>query len=189
MVEKYFNKVDGCYIDPPYNTDASEIIYRNGYKKSSWCTLLQNRLELGKHMLKTGSVQCVTIDDFQEHELFYLLNDSFGKDNYLGTVCIRSNPQGRSVPTGFQISHEYGLFYGVDEARIGTLDRNDKQLARYGQRDEKGPFEWRNLRAQYSQESATMVFPIYVKKDCSGFRIPKLEWDGAEDKYICLEKN
>lgn len=184
----YQGKISGCYIDPPYNTDASEIIYRNGYKNSSWCTLLINRLELGKKLLKNDSIQCVTIDDFQEHELYYLLNESFGKENYLGTICIKSNPQGRSVPTGFQISHEYGLFYGINNAKIGTLERNEKQLARYGESDEYGPFEWRNLRAQYSQESSTMVFPIFVKKDCSDFRIPKLQWDSINNKYITLEE-
>lgn len=183
----YREKISGCYIDPPYNTDASEIIYKNGYKNSSWCTLLLNRLELGKKLLKNDSIQCVTIDDFQEHELYYLLNEAFGKENYLGTVCIKSNPQGRSVPTGFQISHEYGLFYGVDNAKIGTLERNEKQLSRYGESDEYGPFEWRNLRAQYSQESNTMVFPIFVKKDCSDFRIPKLQWDSINNKYETLE--
>lgn len=187
LQRKYSTKIDGCYIDPPYNTDASEIIYKNGYKKSSWCSLIRDRIVLGKQLLNDGAIQCVTIDDFQEHELFYLLNDVFGKDFFMGTVCIKSNPQGRSTPTGFQISHEYGLFYSNNESKIGTLERNEKQLARYGETDNIGPFEWRNLRAQYSQESATMIFPIFVKKDCSDFRIPKLKWNDDKNEYDLLE--
>jgi adenine-specific DNA-methyltransferase len=34
------------YIDPPYNTDASPIVYKNGYRRSSWASLLANRLDL-----------------------------------------------------------------------------------------------------------------------------------------------
>ena len=41
--EKYAEKIKGVYIDPPYNTDASPIIYKNGYQKSSWASLIQDR--------------------------------------------------------------------------------------------------------------------------------------------------
>lgn len=188
LQEKYKDSIDGCYIDPPYNTDSSEIIYKNGYKKSSWCSLIFNRLQLAKKLLGDAVVNCIAIDDFQEHELFFILGDTFGKENYLGTVCVKSNPQGRSTPTGFQTSHEYLLFYGNGNAKIGTIERNAKQLARYSEKDEHGPFEWRNLRAQYSQESATMVFPIFIKKDCSDFRIPQLKWLEQKNEYVALNE-
>lgn len=184
---KYLNTVSSCYIDPPYNTDGSEIIYKNGYKSSSWCALIYDRLDQGKKLLSENGIICVTIDDFQLYELKMILNDTFGKDHYLGTVCIKSNPQGRSTPTGFQLSHEYGLFFSKGESRIGEIERNEKQLARYGEKDELGPFEWRNLRAQYSQESNLMAYPIYIKKDMSDFRIPQLKWDSILDKYVVLE--
>ena len=32
----YREKVKSIYIDPPYNTDASAIPYKNDYKDSSW---------------------------------------------------------------------------------------------------------------------------------------------------------
>jgi adenine-specific DNA-methyltransferase len=28
-------KVDCIYIDPPYNTDASKILYKNGYEQTN----------------------------------------------------------------------------------------------------------------------------------------------------------
>ena len=31
---------DLIYIDPPYNTDASAIDYKNGYKSSSWAAMM-----------------------------------------------------------------------------------------------------------------------------------------------------
>ena len=45
MDEKYRESVKCIYIDPPYNTDASAIIYKNGYKDSSWLSLMENRVQ------------------------------------------------------------------------------------------------------------------------------------------------
>src|SRR5262249_45662057 len=40
------------YIDPPYNTDASAIPYKNNYRHSSWCTLIRDRVELARRLMK-----------------------------------------------------------------------------------------------------------------------------------------
>ena len=48
LQEKYKEKVQCIYIDPPYNTDSSPIIYINNYKHSSWLTLMANRFEVSK---------------------------------------------------------------------------------------------------------------------------------------------
>ena len=188
LQEKYKKAVGGIYIDPPYNTNASEIIYRNGYKNSSWISMIYDRLLLGRKLLSDNCMSCTTIDDFQVHELYFVLNSIYGKENFLGTVIIKNNPQGRSSVTGFQISHEYGLFFGVQNAKVNCLERNENQLSRYGEVDEKGNFEWRNLRAQYSQESPKMVYPIFVKTDLSDFRIPQIKWDEQLGKYKILEE-
>ncbi|MCL0069999.1 hypothetical protein M1N85_04805 [Dehalococcoidia bacterium] len=42
LLEKYREKVKCIYIDPPYNTGQSEIIYKNSYKHSSWLCLMEN---------------------------------------------------------------------------------------------------------------------------------------------------
>ena len=45
--ERYRGSVKCIYIDPPYNTNASAIMYKNGYKdSSSWLSLMENRLLL-----------------------------------------------------------------------------------------------------------------------------------------------
>ena len=42
--ERWWQSVECIYIDPPYNTDASAIVYKNGYKDSSWLSLMEDRL-------------------------------------------------------------------------------------------------------------------------------------------------
>ena len=48
LQEKYRGKIKCVYLDPPYNTKSSPIIYKNHFKHSSWTTLMYNRLEISK---------------------------------------------------------------------------------------------------------------------------------------------
>ena len=48
LQERYKNQVKCIYIDPPYNTSASEIIYKNNYKHSSWISFMFDRICLSK---------------------------------------------------------------------------------------------------------------------------------------------
>lgn len=189
-------KIDAIYADPPYNTGAKNWRYNNDYvdgndtfRHSKWLSFMKKRLVLAKSLLKEEGIIVVTIDDYEVATLTLLMNEIFGEENHLGTIVIKNNPQGRSSVSGFQVSHEYALFYGRSQmARIGRLPRTQEQIDRYKESDSKGSFEWRNFRAQYSTESPKMKYPIFVKKDCSGFRIPKMKWNIERQSYDLLEK-
>lgn len=188
-------KVDAIYADPPYNTGAKNWVYNNNfvdgsdtYRHSKWLSFMGKRLKLAKSLLKDDGIIVVTIDDYEIATLTLLMNEIFGEENHLGTVVIKNNPQGRSSVSGFQVSHEYALFYSKSQkAKIGRLPRTQEQIDRYKETDDKGPFEWRNFRAQYSTESPKMKYPIFAKKDCSDFRLPKMEWNTDKQSYDLLE--
>ena len=189
-------KVDAIYADPPYNTGAKNWVYNNDYvdgndafRHSKWLSFMERRLILAKSLLKDDGIILITIDDYEIATLTLLMNEIFGEENHLGTVVIKNNPQGRSSVSGFQVSHEYALFYGrTQKAKIGRLPRSQEQIDRYKESDSEGPFEWRNFRAQYSTESPKMKYPIFVKMDCSSFRLPKMKWDAEKQSYDLLEK-
>ena len=105
---KYNNKVDGIYIDPPYNTNASEILYKNGYKDSSWCSLMSSRLEISKSLLKENAATCTTIDEYEVANLELLLKETF-TGYQIRPVVIEYNHRGR-VKSNFAITHEYALW-------------------------------------------------------------------------------
>lgn len=46
--ESYTSLINPVYIDPPYNTDASAIIYKNNYKSSSFLSLIDQRVKLAR---------------------------------------------------------------------------------------------------------------------------------------------
>ena len=145
MQAQYRERVQCIYIDPPYNTDASAIDYKNGYKASSWMSLLDDRLLLSKRLMATDGVLVAAIDDEQQRELSFLLSGNFA-NRLLGTICVRANPSGRPTQTGYSVSHEYLLFAGKStHSVIGRMPPTEAQSARFSQIDEEGPFEWRNL--------------------------------------------
>jgi len=183
--EIYWGTLDGIYSDPPYNTSASEIAYKNSFKHSSWLSLLENRVASAKQLLHKTGVSCYTIDDFELIGFRQLLESSYSEDQFLGQCVIRNNPSGRSTVNGLSIAHEYALFYGnSDGASIGRLDRNAEQLARYGERDSLGHFEWVNFRKHGGtrRESPKMFYPIALQNE--SFRIPDMKWDDSLNEWI-----
>lgn len=108
LLNRYRNKIDGIYIDPPYNTDGMEIIYKNGFKDSSWLSLIQNRLHIGNQLLTPNGIECVMVDDAEYSNLFQLMKQELPQCE-IRTVVIEYNHRGR-IKSNFAYTHEYGLW-------------------------------------------------------------------------------
>jgi adenine-specific DNA-methyltransferase len=192
LQEGYRNKVNSIYIDPPYNTSASEILYKNSYKHSSWLSLMQDRVIKSKSLLTHDGNLCVTIDDVEVNELLFLLKMIFGVENIEGIVPIRINPSGRPTERGFALTHEYALFFGnSDASSIAKIPRTEAQLTRFSESDEIGRFEWRNLRREGSNsdraDGERQFFPIYVDLNLGTIRVPEMRWE--EDRRSWVEED
>lgn len=162
----------------------------NGRFHTDWLNMIYTRLKVAKNLLSEKGIIVLTIDDCEIETVTMLMNEIYGEVNHLATIVIKNNPSGRSTVSGASISHEYALFYGANEdVTLGRLPRNDKQIARYKEQDEFGFFEWVNFRKHggYKEDAPTMFYPIFIKKDCSGFRIPKLKWNEINLEYDVLE--
>jgi adenine-specific DNA-methyltransferase len=189
------NKVEALYIDPPYNTNASEILYKNGYKSSSWLGLMENRLKMSYPILNEKSITCATIDDLELRHLNSLLHQIYGEDNHQATVLIRNNPSGRATVKGFAINHEYGLFYSKDSdlVTLGRLPHSEKQTNRYEEKDEAGNyFEWENFRKNGTDSDRAnrpkQYFPFYYDVKTNKLRLPKMEFLDNTKKWNILEQ-
>ena len=190
MQAKYAGRIDCVYIDPPFNTDASAIDYKNGYKSSSWMSLINDRLRLSRPIMTETGVLIAAIDDEQQRELNFLIGDNFD-GRILGTVVVRANPSGRPTQTGYSVSHEYLIFAGeTPKSKIGRMPPTQEQAARFSQKDEDGVFEWRNLRREGAganrADRRTMFYPIYLGEGT--IRIPDMEWDDASESWIVKEE-
>lgn len=189
---QYKGKIDLIYIDPPYNTDASAIIYKNDYKHSSWISLIENRLTIASRLIKDIGILCFAIDDEEVSEARQLLAQFFPKE--IGIAVVRSNPQSRKAKGTFSASHEYALFYGSSiDSMPGSLEVTEKRLARYPKQDEKGRFSWMNFIRTGTNDRRLdrpkLYYPIFVADD-NTFRVPEMMWSeqtGEHGEYIVKE--
>jgi adenine-specific DNA-methyltransferase len=191
LQEKYRQRIQSLYADPPYNTDAGPISYKNGYRSSSWVALIYDRFTHCRQLLLEDGIACATIDDFQQRELHEVMDQIFGATNRIGTITIRANPSGRPTKAGFSVAHEYGLFYRNGMAGgLDKLERSETQLERYKEKDDVGIFEWRNFRREGSNSDRSarrkLYYPIFVKP--GALRVPKLRWNEAHEEWELLEK-
>jgi adenine-specific DNA-methyltransferase len=191
LMPKYGGQVQCIYIDPPYNTDAGPILYKNNYRNSSWIALMSDRLHTAKSFLKDSGILCATIDDYQQKELHFLLECEFGAQNLAGTVAIRSNPSGRPAPFGFAQAHEYAIFATkTPGTSISKLPRTEKQAARYRHSDDEGAYMWELFRKRGSnserRDRPSLYYPIYVSG--ASIRVPRMKWDDEARTWQILEE-
>jgi DNA modification methylase len=188
-------KIDAIYIDPPYNTGAKDWKYNNDYvdgedtyRHSKWLSFMSHRLEITKNLLSREGIICCTIDDYELPRLTILMEEIFGKENYLGTICIRNNPSGRSTLKGISVNHEYAIFFAKSSSsNVGRLPRNEKQIERYKKKDSKGYYEEVNFRkgGGLRKESPIMFYPIFISDKT--WRIPEMYWDKDKKEWVLQE--
>ena len=117
LQEKFARRAKCAYIDPPYNAKSSEIMYKNTFKHASWLSLMENRINVARNLLRDDSVFEIAIDEVENARLC-LLNDAL-LDFYSGRadVSIVINPSGQQGKN-FSTSSEYVHFYFQDEPNM-----------------------------------------------------------------------
>lgn len=113
LQNRYYHRVDATYIDPPYNTVHSEIIYKNNYKHSTWLSLMLNGLELAPSLFSECFSLGIAIDDFEIANLNSFIGQYFA-DLEKSIVIVDHHPQG----AGGKLSrtHEYLLLVSSKDA-------------------------------------------------------------------------
>lgn len=106
--KKYENSIRTVYIDPPYNTVHSEILYKNQYKHSSWLTLMANVAKLTSSFFENTFSYGIAIDDYEFVNLASLYDTLFPNFER-EVVVVNHHPQG----AGGRLSrtHEYFVMY------------------------------------------------------------------------------
>ena len=114
LEERFSNQIELVYIDPPYNTDASKILYKNGYEHSSWISLMHSRLEAAKILMSEKGIIEVAIDDYEFRYINSCLDQVFGINNAISNIAIFTNPKGRDQEFIAQ-AHDYTLLYAKNK--------------------------------------------------------------------------
>lgn len=88
LEREYAGKVKCIFIDPPYNTGNAFEYYDDGLEHSIWLGLIRDRIEILKNLLSIDGVIFVQIDDVEQAYLRVLMDEVFGRSNFINTISI-----------------------------------------------------------------------------------------------------
>ncbi|HOD17747.1 MAG TPA: site-specific DNA-methyltransferase [Candidatus Cloacimonadota bacterium] len=155
LQDRYREQIKCIYIDPPYNTKSSEIMYKNSYKDSSWLSLMFDRLVLGKTLLLYAASIVIAIDEVEQERLGQIVDQIF-PDWKKVCVSIVHNPRGQQ---GKNVSyvHEFAYFiYPNDESKY-IAETKREEIDSRTLRDSGGESD--------RTDAKTCFYPIIVKNN------------------------
>ena len=158
----YRGQVKCIFIDPPYNTKSAFEHYDDNLEHAQWLTLMLPRLQLLRELLREDGSIWVTIDDHEGHYLKVLMDEVFGRGNFVTTVLWRKNYSPKSTARHFSEDHDYVLVYAKSgETWLPNLmPRTEKQDRAYKNpdNDARGPWKPGDLSARNYYGAGT--YPI-----------------------------
>ncbi len=86
LEQEFAGKVKCVFIDPPYNTGNAFEYYDDGLEHSIWLSLIRDRLEILRKILTEDGVIFVQIDDVEQAYLKVLMDEIFGRSNFINTL-------------------------------------------------------------------------------------------------------
>ena len=111
------DKIKLIYIDPPYNTGNDSFNYNDKFNHSTWLCFMKNRLEIARELLRDDGVIFVQCDDNEQAYLKVLMDEIFGRENFVCNIVWRKIEENASSGGTMKITktirkdHEYILCY------------------------------------------------------------------------------
>jgi len=138
LLPYYHGKVKCIYIDPPYNTGNEGWVYNDNVsspmiqdwlgkvvdredltRHDKWLCMMLPRLRLLREFLTDDGVLMVSIDDNESPHARCILDETFGKDNFVAQLVWEKGRKNDAKL--FSVGHEYILVYSSSIERLREL--------------------------------------------------------------------
>jgi adenine-specific DNA-methyltransferase len=142
---EFTGQVKCVYIDPPYNTGAAFQHYDDGIEHSLWLSLMRDRLDLFRKLLSLDGSIWVNIDDNEGHYLKVLMDEVFGRQNFVASVIWQKLHARNNSAQYFSADHDFILVFAKDIARWSRnkVGRTESSDADFWNPDNDPRGEWR----------------------------------------------
>ncbi len=166
LKNRYKETIDCIYIDPPYNTQNNEFIYADNFKRSSWLSMMDNRLELARKLLNDKGVIFVSIDDNEQAYCKALMDEVFnggGGDNFVASIIWEKKYSPQNHTKWFSDNHDFILLYAKDKEiwRPILLPRTSEMNARYKNLDNDERGVWKSSDLSVGPTVERNIYPIF----------------------------
>jgi adenine-specific DNA-methyltransferase len=197
LEQHYAGKVKCIYIDPPYNTGNAFEHYDDMQEHSLWLNLMFHRLVLLKNLLHTEGSIWVTLDDNEVHYCKVMMDEIFGRANFIGNVVWQHSIQGKNDSKTFSLHHNHILVYSkTNNFQIGRVPRQEKHNIAYSNPDNDPKGFWRSGDVRSPNYRENLMYDVktpsgkIIKAPDKGWRWSKeLLHQKIEIKEIIFSKN
>ncbi len=150
LLPYFAGKVKCTFIDPPYNSRSAFDHYDDNLEHTKWLSMMYPRLELLRELLSEDGSIWVTIDDNEAHYLKVIMDEIFGRKNFVANVMWqkRTSPDARLT---LGAAHDHVLVYSKeDKISFNKIPLTAKQLKNYKNPDKDSRGPW--VSADYSAQ-------------------------------------
>jgi adenine-specific DNA-methyltransferase len=135
----YRGQVKCIFIDPPYNTKSAFEHYDDNLEHSKWLSMMLPRLQLLREFLREDGSIWVTIDDHEGHYLKVLMDEVFGRGNFVATFIWQKVDSPNDNKPPITPDHEFLLGYARNSASADLKKKRAESVVEaYGIVDDQG---------------------------------------------------
>lgn len=165
LLPYYRGQVKCIYIDPPYNTRSAFEHYDDNLEHSQWLAMIWPRLVLLRELLAEDGSIWVSIDDNEGHYLKVIMDEVFGRRNFITSVTWQKKVSPANDAIWFSGDHENVVVYArnSDVWRLNRLERTVEQLNYYSNPDNDPRGPWNSgayTCAKTADERPNLYYPI-----------------------------
>lgn len=185
LEQEFSGKIKCIFIDPPYNTGSAFQHYDDGIEHSLWLSLMRERLELLKRLLRDDGSLWITIDDNEAHYLKVLCDEVFGRQNYLCTVVWQKKYAPKADSKFLSESHDFILVVAKDINRLqlNRLHKTEKQTNRYTNRDNDPRGPWKAGDVLRNEVRDYAIFPVRLPSGREVMPPSGTSWRYTKEKF------
>ena len=162
LQQEFAGKLKCIYVDPPYNTGSAFTHYDDGVEHSLWLTMMRDRLEVLRVLLRLDGSIWVNIDDNEGHYLKVLMDEVFGRANFVANVIWQKKYAVSNDHKSIAPMHDHILVYRRSEQwRRNLFERTEAKDRQYRFEDEYGVFRISDYTCgKTSEERPNLYYPI-----------------------------
>lgn len=146
LEQEFAGKVKCIYIDPPYNTGSAFAHYDDNLEHSIYLNLMYSRLLLLRNLLSDDGFFCCQIDDSEGHYLKVILDEIFGRSNYLTTFYIQVRYPNKTL------AEDSDYQKVIEQIHIYSKQKNSAKLNRPHIDYDISKFKWKIIEKESGEK-------------------------------------
>jgi adenine-specific DNA-methyltransferase len=208
LLPEFEGHIKCIYIDPPYNTGNENWIYNDNVndpkikkwlgqvvgkegedlsRHDKWLCMMYPRLKLLHRLLANDGTLFVSIDDTEGHYLKAVLDEIFGRTNFISNVLWqkRTSPDAR-VQLG--AAHDHILVYAkkIEVVRLNRLKLSTEQTANFKNPDNDPRGAWASTDFTAQGYRPNQMYTITTPSGAKYEPPPGRCWGNIEPVFLKL---